>query len=107
MRWRRGPNISESKNEIILINDVPSNFAIRNLLKQRLAHGASLDAKGRLDHHHVAAISAFGGETFAQVIDDLVAEAFAGGAPALAPGELFYAGAQALEADNLRFVLQL
>src|SRR5688500_10657713 len=98
MNRRRRPNIAKREHKIIFVNDVSRNFPISNLLKQRLAHAASLDGNGLLDHDQIAVASVFGGETFAQILDDLIVHPLAKRAPSLTASELFDATAQPLKA---------
>src|ERR1051325_1431493 len=101
-----GTNIAKSEHLIIFVNDVSGDFAIGDFLKQRLAHGATL-SNCVLHDNEIAVVGLFGREAFAEVLDDLVAQRLAAGAPALAARQLFDAAAQALEANHSRSGLKM
>src|SRR5580658_10667235 len=62
--------------------------------------------KGR-SFHDQRAFVLFGGEAFAQVLNDLVLQSFAAAAPAPCPGHLLHATAQAPETHQPRRMPQL
>src|SRR3954463_2778301 len=94
---RGGADVAKGDHEIIFINDVSGDFAIGDFLKQRLAHGATLQNRA-LHDNEIAVVGLLGGEALAEVFDDWVAQGLAAGTPALTAGDLFDATAQTMKA---------
>ncbi len=94
-------DVVEGQHEVGFEDDVRGNFAGYNFLEER--HG-----RARLnDHERELCLLLMPGNDIAQVLDDLVIELLAAGAPLLGTGEFLHRGPQAFYAEQLRFAVQI